>query len=124
MIDIKSELLLTFGQAARRLPRRRQGKQVHPTTIWRWHRRGGWNGAEKVHLEAVKLPGGLTTSAEAIARFVSRLSGPSAEPFEHAAPAFQTRAELVPRARQGPHLGGLTTLNFMRKICAKNSPRL
>ena len=35
-INIQTEHLLTFTEAANRLPRRRRGRKVHPATIARW----------------------------------------------------------------------------------------
>jgi hypothetical protein len=70
MIDIKNERLLTFGQAAKLLPYRRMGRPVSTCTIWRWTRLG----KAGVRLEAVRLPGGYATTAEAIQRFVDRLT--------------------------------------------------
>ena len=31
---------LTFAQAAKLLPKGTEGRRIHPTTIWRWARRG------------------------------------------------------------------------------------
>jgi hypothetical protein len=70
MIDIASETLLTFAQAAAELPRRRQGKRVSTVTIWRWTTRGS-NG---VTLDSLQTPSGRVTSREALARFLEALT--------------------------------------------------
>ncbi len=73
-IDPCNEELKTFGQAARMLPRRRGGRPVHPTTLWRWFRYGVVHGGGRVYLEAIKTPSGMATTTEALQRFLSRLN--------------------------------------------------
>jgi Protein of unknown function (DUF1580) len=60
MIDIATERLLSFTQAAKALPGR-----VHLSTIHRW-RLGGVRG---IKLESVLIGGKRLTSAEALQRF-------------------------------------------------------
>jgi hypothetical protein len=73
-ISLLEERLVSFAKAARRTPRRRQGRPVHSSTLWRWHRRGVKCGDGRIFLEAVKLPSGMATSLEALQRFVDRLN--------------------------------------------------
>lgn len=73
-INIRNERLISFVRAAKRIPRRRQGRPVHRSTISRWHRSGIKAGKQRVHLEAVRLPSGMATSVEALQRFIDRLS--------------------------------------------------
>jgi hypothetical protein len=61
-IDVASETLLTFTEAARSLP-----KRVHPSTIFRWKLRG----VRGVRLESCVIGGRRFTSAEAIERFAA-----------------------------------------------------
>jgi hypothetical protein len=75
MLDLESEHLYTLQEAAHRQPKGRQGKPTHPSTIYRWitigvHLRGG----EVVRLEGARIGGRWLTSAEAIQRFVERLT--------------------------------------------------
>jgi hypothetical protein len=65
MIDIETETLLTFSQAAAEQPCRRQGKRVSTVTLWRWATRGSGG----VILETLQTPSGRVTSREAVARF-------------------------------------------------------
>ena len=70
MIDLRNEQLLSFSDAAKLLPRRRSGRRVNTCTLWRWHRAG----KAGVRLEAVRLPGGYATTAEAVHRFIAQLT--------------------------------------------------
>jgi len=74
-IKIQTERLLTFAKAARYIPRRRLGKPVAPSTLWRWHRRGVLVSGRRVFLEAVRTPSGAATSLGALQRFIDELSG-------------------------------------------------
>jgi len=67
---LHQEDLLTIPQAARRLPTRDHGRHVHPSTVWRWTKRG----IRGVRLEIVKIGGSTYTSQEALQRFSDRLS--------------------------------------------------
>ena len=75
-IDLQTETVFTFAEAAKRLPRRRQGRPVHVATIHRWAKAG----VRGVRLESLRLGGGLVTSAEALQRFAERLTGSGADP--------------------------------------------
>lgn len=73
--SLLSETLISFSQAARRLPPCREGKPVNPSTPFRWAK----NGIRRpdgilVRLEAVRAGGRWLTSVEALARFCERLS--------------------------------------------------
>jgi hypothetical protein len=70
MIDIGSETLLTFSQAASEQPCRRQNKRVSTVTLWRWATRGSGG----VILETLRTPSGRVTSREAIQRFFESLT--------------------------------------------------
>jgi hypothetical protein len=47
-IDVSKDRLITFAEAAGLLPRRRRGRKVHASTLWRWHRYGVLRGARKI----------------------------------------------------------------------------
>jgi len=69
MIDIESETLITFSEAARLIPSR-HGKPPHVSTIVRW----ALHGRRGVRLEFIQTPGGKLTSREAMSRFFGRLT--------------------------------------------------
>jgi hypothetical protein len=67
MIDAARENIMTFEQAAARLPR-----PVHPASVHRWATRGipGPDGT-RIRLEAVKVGCRWATSVEALGRFLA-----------------------------------------------------
>lgn len=69
-IDVANEELLTLAQLAKRLPRRRKGRPIHPSTIHRWR----YPGIREVRLECVRVGGVWYTSPAAFQRFCERLS--------------------------------------------------
>jgi hypothetical protein len=69
-IELERERLITFGQLARKLPSRRNGRPVHGSTIHRW-RHPGVGG---VRLEAIRIGGAWHTSWEAFQRFCEQLT--------------------------------------------------
>ncbi len=86
MIDLNNETLLSFAQAAQRLPATR-GQRVHASTILRWARDGARLPSGRVlKLEALKLGGRYITSTEALERFGSALmTGDQQAPSSQAA---------------------------------------
>ena len=78
-IDPLSETTLSLSQAARRLPRLRAGRPVHPSTVWRW----AMTGLRGIRLETAMIGGVRVTSEAALRRFfaevgnASQLSGAS-----------------------------------------------
>lgn len=81
MIDVESEQLIPLTEArkhpALRNPRTR--KPAHASSVFRYALQGARaTSGEKIRLETVKLPSGLCTSAQAIARFIKRLTDPDA----------------------------------------------
>ena len=71
MIDIDTEELLTFAEAAGRLPSRASGKHLHKATVHRWAMPGGLEGAR---LESIKIGGIRYTTPAALQRFVEACS--------------------------------------------------
>lgn len=69
-IDIAREELLTFSQAARKLPKRREGRKPAPSTVHRW----AMDGHRGVRLEYVTVGGTRCTSLDALQRFFDRLT--------------------------------------------------
>ena len=64
------EELLSLSDAARLLPRRRGGRKVHTTTLYRWTA----TGLKGVVLESLQVGGTRCTSREALGRFFARLN--------------------------------------------------
>lgn len=75
MIDISTETVLSFTEAAARLPRRRRGKKPHIATLYRWAERG----LKGVHLETIQVGGTCCTSLEALQRFFDGLTKPRSD---------------------------------------------
>jgi hypothetical protein len=75
MIDVNTEHMLPLSHLARRLPRRRSDRPVHPGTIHRWRR----HGVRGVRLECVRIGGTWHTSLEAYQRWVEQLTAVETE---------------------------------------------
>jgi hypothetical protein len=90
-----TENILFFGEVSRRLPRGKNGREIHTNTIWRWATKGlkGPNG-EVVRLECSKIGGRNCTTEEALQRFFDRLKGKVVEtPLPSAQAKRAKRAE-------------------------------
>ena len=76
MNPLHGETLYPFAEAARRfLPKKPDGRTTHPSTVGRWALKGVLSQAgDRVWLEHARVGGRLFTSAEAIRRFIDRLS--------------------------------------------------
>ena len=61
MIDSTCETLVTLAQAADHIPRRRRGRKVHVSTLYRW----ATSGCKGVRLETLQVGGCCCTSREA-----------------------------------------------------------
>ncbi|HEY1376006.1 MAG TPA: DUF1580 domain-containing protein [Gemmataceae bacterium] len=73
MIDIHSETLIGFSDAARRFPACRQGRPVNPSTLWRWCRVGVRQpGGARLKLEFVRVGSRCLTSVQALDRFIAQ----------------------------------------------------
>jgi hypothetical protein len=74
-IDFTKEPGLRPAQAARLVPPLRDGKATHPATVIRWIAHGCPDGAGgRIFLEAYRTPSGWVTTAEALARFLAKLT--------------------------------------------------
>ncbi len=68
--NLLTETVLSFSQAARRLPPFRGSRPVASATIWRWVSEGvRLPDGTRLKLEAVRLGGRWVTSLEALGRF-------------------------------------------------------
>ncbi len=70
MHDLLAEELITLTEAARMLPKRRQGRPTHPGTLLRW----ATTGLRGARLEVVQVGATKCTSRQALWRFFSSLS--------------------------------------------------
>jgi hypothetical protein len=70
MIDFQKEILLSFCQAAQRLPQGDDGKPCHYNTVRRW----ASEGLDGVILETIQIGGRRYTSQEACQRFFEALT--------------------------------------------------
>ena len=68
-IQFTSEELVSLTEATRALPRGRNGKRLHVSTLHRWAGRG----LRGVVLETIHVGGRRYTSTEALQRFFDRL---------------------------------------------------
>jgi hypothetical protein len=96
VIDVESETLIDFPTAAKHPAYRnpRNGRAAHVASLYRHVMRGARavNG-ERIRLEVVKTPAGLRTSAEAICRFIAKLTNP-----DRPAPPTKSRKRQIQQA--------------------------
>jgi hypothetical protein len=69
-IDPLTEETFPFTKAARLLPRLRNNKPVHASTLWRW----AMSGVRGVRLESILIGGVRVTSPAALQRFFEQLT--------------------------------------------------
>lgn len=93
MIDTQSEQILTLAQAAASLPRRRRGRKVHTSCLYRW----STTGCRGVVLETIQVGGTRCTSREALQRFFEALTRSRSDPT---GAAHQPRARTESRRRR------------------------
>jgi len=75
-IDVFNEEVVSFAEAAKRLPKVRNGKKLHLSTLFRWAQAGKVaNDGMRVRLETIQVGGTRCTSLEALQRFFDRLTG-------------------------------------------------
>ena len=65
MINLSTETVVTLTAATNHLPRRRGGKKISPSTLYRWSKDG---------LETIRVGGTLCTSIQALQRFCEMLT--------------------------------------------------
>jgi hypothetical protein len=70
MIDFNEESLISLQEAAKILPRRRAGRPVHVSCVYRWTQIG----VKGIVLESVQVGGSRCTSRAALNRFFERLT--------------------------------------------------
>jgi hypothetical protein len=70
LIDITTEEIGPLSDKADSLPRRRRGRKVHVSTLYRW----ATVGCRGVRLETIQIGGTCCTSTEALQRFFEELT--------------------------------------------------
>jgi hypothetical protein len=100
MIDVFNEDLIDLRDACRAAPFRnaRTGKPAHISSIYRHVLRGARAvDGQRIRLETVKVPGGLRTSRDAIARFIRRLTNPTTSALAGASATRRRQIEIAER---------------------------
>jgi hypothetical protein len=100
-IDTSSEKILTLGQAAAELPRRRRGRKTHISTLYRWT----VSGCRGVILESIQIGATRCTSREALQRFFERLSDSGRTGESPSAPRTISQRQSQAAAKQLEDLG-------------------
>lgn len=88
------EHLIRLCEVPAHLPRRRGGKKVHPSCVYRWTTIGCRN----VYLEYLQIGGTRFTSSEALERFFARLgaaNGVTSEAIEQAGKVREVAMEAA-----------------------------
>jgi hypothetical protein len=88
---LDDENLLTFGEAAKALPRRRGGAVASTSTLWRWSR----HGSRGVKLETVHVGGQCYIHRDALVAFIEERSRVGSAPQ---APSPTVASERAVRA--------------------------
>jgi hypothetical protein len=70
MIDINKETLISISDTPKHLPRRRNGKTVHISAVYRWLKKG----IKGIRLESARIAGTTYTSLEALQRWSDALT--------------------------------------------------
>ncbi len=93
MIDLSQETVISFNEAAGRVPSYRPGRKTHVATLHRWAK----DGVRGVKLDSARLGGRMVTSAEALQRFSDALScAPASSPSPVQSP--DSRHKAIERA--------------------------
>jgi hypothetical protein len=92
-IDPRQEPPIPFNQVPNLpwIPRRRRGRKLHPSSAYRWFRRG----VGGVKLEAIRVGGALCTTEAALVRFFERLAGLEARSQERLTEGRQQKERRV-----------------------------
>ena len=69
MIDLNEEQLIALADVPAILPKRRSGKRIHLSCVYRWAQRG----LRGIRLETLQCGGTKVTSKKALARFFQQL---------------------------------------------------
>ena len=75
MIDLSNEEVLSLSDAARALPSV-HGRRIHPSTLWRWARKG----IKGQRLEYLRIGRAIVTTRRALNDFAARLAAADAAP--------------------------------------------
>jgi hypothetical protein len=98
LIDTTLETLISLTEAASVLPRRRGGRSVNVSCLYRWTKRG----CKGIVLESVQVGATRCTSREALGRFFERLTRASlgdGSLKESPTPGQRNREQTLAKAR-------------------------
>jgi hypothetical protein len=70
MIDLRTETIRDFRQAAADVTDLRGGRRLHPATLYRW----ATEGCRGIRLETIRIGGRRFTSTQALIRFFEQSS--------------------------------------------------
>ena len=120
MLDISLEKPLSLAEACQIIPPARNGRRTHISTVVRWLTVGakGPHG-ERIRLEGQRLGGRWLTSAEAIGRFMERLTPVFNDDSADAQPAPRT-----PGQRQRASIGRRRDWRARESEKTRNAARL
>jgi hypothetical protein len=91
VIDLSSEEVLSLSEAARALPSV-HGRRIHPSTLWRWARKG----LKGVRLDYARLGRSIVTTRRALSDFAARLAAADTAPGT--SPTLPQRSARRPRS--------------------------
>jgi hypothetical protein len=95
-LDLLNEEPLSLTDACRALPQL-GGRRLHPSSVWRWCRRG----IRGVRLEHARLGHRVVTTREALARFAARLAEQdAASAASETAPTVRSTCRAATREKQ------------------------
>jgi hypothetical protein len=95
-MNLETEKLITFAQAARRLPSLRLDAPVSPSTLFRWSQRGLLTPTgDRVKLETRRFGRTHITSVEALDRFFAAINGANNNAPAPRSPAERNRASAA-----------------------------
>jgi hypothetical protein len=109
MINISTDKLITFTEAAKLFPPARSGKPVHSSCLWRWATRGiRTRDGRRVKLTVLRVGGRFITSERSIQEFCESLT--NVADSDTPAPEIRTpgkRAKAVAAAGRRCELAGV-----------------
>jgi hypothetical protein len=95
-IDAFAESVISFSEASRLLPKRRGGRKVHVSCLYRWSQAGlRSESGMTVRLETVQIGGTRCTSKEALQRFFDRLQDRRLPEVSPEIPTMRTRSKQM-----------------------------
>lgn len=95
MLNTQDENIVTLSEATNLIPSL-NGRRLHPSTLWRWCRRG----LAGTRLEYIRVGRRICTSEEALGRFFNSLADRDIENLSLEVPPSSLDKEQTSRVRQ------------------------